>query len=952
MCIVVSEHMFTVECVEGFYSFQFCVHLHVSKQVSETRDDVQKLANQHDQDIAGMVSKYSEIDGHMETMNKHIKNVENLVNQHDHGVANMTSKYSDVDTAMTNMQKDIDGMMTQIVACGSGLNQLLVDQPTNIQDTNAMDLRPGLASSGPTNHASVTGTSTYDISTPTRNKMPTMTCNDWLSTTTQAHEQPPRPREQPLPAPSMPAIWLIPAAFHPQTLPTPQQPPQLPAQPPQAQFQMPQQQPFMPIHALAQQPQPYVNTNMQVDINPFVPPPGSQYTTPTGYGLFGAPQVSSIKDLADVAADTVDKPWKITRKGLEDLPKFGGELEKFQGWKKRFINHASMDNARWTKLLRHAAECPCDISPQWLLEMKMDDYTGADIARELYLVIGKTLREPIYDRMKALAGGCEGNGFQLWRELFREFEGGDPIVQNNLRVQFHAFKQCKDINKLGRTLDDWFALASKVGQQLDDEFLRTMLVGILPEDLKADCNKRMMLDLGTSDKVFKFAKQQVAHLRSEQLADHSTKPVHQLTQQQQQDQANNIIQALADAGLVINPQGVIQAVTQPPPRPGSDRRPPRTGTRTPPGRGRPGARPGAQREPYEIDRDFKGCWHCGALDHSRGGCKQFIDLCAANGGRPPPTYKGKYERFLENKKKSAVGAVVPDTQNGDSDDSDTDEEGEEAVSQCTLFPRSYLSVVKSTAPSRDATITTTPPPLMQFTRETFKDINRNKKLTKKILEQTGATTTTTTPISTQHSIKITTASDKARLQKERKNKDQKMYDIKTDADIDMICNIIKKKMGKVNLAAVTKELEKDKGNKHLLACVDSGSVAAVLDAEKEVPGHPVVPSKGQKQGLCYESASGSKIANEGKVKLQARNPDGVSLPPMSWQNAKVKMPILSVRRMVRKGARVEFFKRGGIIHLPDERKINFIEKFGVYFVHLLIDPPDGTDAPGFTRHGS
>ena len=211
-----------------------------------------------------------------------------------------------------------------------------------------------------------------------------------------------------------------------------------------------------------------------------------------------------------------------------------------------------MDNARWTKMLKLATGCPCDISPRWLLEMRYGDYTGADLARELHIVLGNTVRDPIHERMRATAGGCEGNGIQLWRGPFREFEGGDVVVQNHMGVQFPAFKQCKDIRNLSKTLDDWFGVASKACQQRDDECLRTMSVGILPPDLKADGNKRVMLDLGTSDNVFKYANQQVAHMRSEQLADHPGKHVQPLTQPQQQQQADNNMPALADTGLVVN----------------------------------------------------------------------------------------------------------------------------------------------------------------------------------------------------------------------------------------------------------------------------------------------------------------------------------------------------------------------------------------------------------------
>ena len=73
----------------------------------------------------------------------------------------------------------------------------------------------------------------------------------------------------------------------------------------------------MPIHGLHQGRQQYVHTTKktdQIDLNLFIPPPGSAHGTPASCGRFGAPQGAAIEDLADVAADTVDKPWKISRK--------------------------------------------------------------------------------------------------------------------------------------------------------------------------------------------------------------------------------------------------------------------------------------------------------------------------------------------------------------------------------------------------------------------------------------------------------------------------------------------------------------------------------------------------------------------------------------------------------------------------------------------------------------
>ena len=66
------------------------------------------------------------------------------------------------------------------------------------------------------------------------------------------------------------------------------------------------------------------------------------------------------------------------------------------------------------------------------------------------------------------------------------------------------------------------------------------------------------------------------------------------------------------------------------------------------------------------------------------------------------------------------------------------------------------------------------------------------------------------------------------------------------------------------------------------------------------------------------------------------------------------MPRPSVRRLVRKGSRVEFLEGGCIIHSPDGKAVKYIEACGVYFIHLIVDPPNGAE-PGtqsFTGQGT
>ena len=134
--------------------------------------------------------------------------------------------------------------------------------------------------------------------------------------------------------------------------------------------------------------------------------------------------------------------------------------------------------------------------------------------------------------------------------------------------------------------------------------------------------------------------------------------------------------------------------------------------------------------------------------------------------------------------------------------------------------------------------------------------------------------------------------------------------------------------------------------------VDSGSVDDVADVNNEFPDHTVKEGKAQQQGVKYVAAGGAEIPNEGESKVTLMSDDGFLLPQITFQNAKVGMPIMSVRRLVRKGSKVEFEDDGGTITLPCGKTVTFKERHGVYFVKLYVVPPENNDQPGFTGLGS
>ena len=128
------------------------------------------------------------------------------------------------------------------------------------------------------------------------------------------------------------------------------------------------------------------------DENPFNPPPGSKFAGADSGGMFSKQRLVH-RNLDDVTVDAVEKPWKIMRKQTDGLPILpGGQaLEKYKGWKRDMLAHISSENSRWARYLNWATKANNGISPEWLLQMQIDNYSGADLSRELYSFLFKSV---------------------------------------------------------------------------------------------------------------------------------------------------------------------------------------------------------------------------------------------------------------------------------------------------------------------------------------------------------------------------------------------------------------------------------------------------------------------------------------------------------------------------------------------------------------------------------
>ena len=120
-------------------------------------------------------------------------------------------------------------------------------------------------------------------------------------------------------------------------------------------------------------------------------------------------------------------------------------------WKKRFIDHCAASTSRWRGIFRVCEESEDLITRACLESLHIGNCWSAwALAEDLDNFIVEYLHDDLYKRREAWCGGEKGNGVELYRNLFREFEGGSTLVRmGGRRIPNHYVRPAKgeDIQK-------------------------------------------------------------------------------------------------------------------------------------------------------------------------------------------------------------------------------------------------------------------------------------------------------------------------------------------------------------------------------------------------------------------------------------------------------------------------------------------------------------------------
>ena len=79
-----------------------------------------------------------------------------------------------------------------------------------------------------------------------------------------------------------------------------------------------------------------------------------------------------------------------------------------------------------------------------------------------------------------------GNGFEMWRLLLLDYQGGSDAVQFGGIRRLQDFPKCTSMNKLSENLDDRVDVLATYGEELSHcpRLLKNTVMGILPKQLE------------------------------------------------------------------------------------------------------------------------------------------------------------------------------------------------------------------------------------------------------------------------------------------------------------------------------------------------------------------------------------------------------------------------------------------------------------------------------------
>ena len=614
--------------------------------------------------------------------------------------------------------------------------------------------------------------------------------------------------------------------------------------------------------------------------------------------------------------------FEINYKPNDSLRKFDGDSSKYKMWNSRLKDHLARSNGDWKHVLCSLETAEFPITREWLSSSHIHGNSAWDLSTKLETFISTWVSDSLYGRRVQMAGGKaqEGNGFEIWRQLYHEHHGGANAVQLGGMRRLQEWPKCTSIGNLNQHLDAWLECLETHNQELlaAPNVLRTMILGVIPTEYEDEILVRP--EVITHRDIILFCKNRTTYKRQKALAEITRRStqgrINHLAEDREEvmEESTQVMPTWASA--IVNSIAKLNS-SVPPPAAHSAARPPRVAgddiaavqqqVRKPMANGR---------KAFNLKFRFSGCWHCGEEGHSRKenparqikGCPKFETLKKKNDGRPPAGYKGAYEKARDAawEKFRAAG---PKRIVNHLEDTDDDDDSDLCYDDDTMF-----ALRSTTAPS----------PKTFVHRNPFEDLDDDEaEMSDDLIDH---------------------FSKWAKVKAKRQS--HKHIQVSSLQDLDEHIALNPKVFATSNLN--TKKLQQSMRNMprgldlkedEVLALVDTGSSIHAADADVHFPAYSSkVRQSSHKKSAGATTAGGHRLENLGRFNVSA-DADGQTVR-IPFNHMKVKLPILSVRQMMSKGGQLTLTEHGGkITNATTRQSINFVIHDDLWYVKLKVNKP-------------
>ena len=219
--------------------------------------------------------------------------------------------------------------------------------------------------------------------------------------------------------------------------------------------------------------------------------------------------------------------FQPSRKENQMLLTFTQDAKDYKLRRNILVDHMCRSTNRWRNILDFVQMGKSPITMAWLRNDHVDGISAWDLSVMFESFVIDFLPRSMYTRRTQISNGEFGNGFELWRRLFLEFQGGSDAVEFGGVRRLLDFPKCESLTKLSEHIDDWLDVLSNYGTELAScpTLLRNMLLGILPRSLEQEIlDKAHRPDFKTYQGIIAFCRQKVTQARTKELPELARKP--------------------------------------------------------------------------------------------------------------------------------------------------------------------------------------------------------------------------------------------------------------------------------------------------------------------------------------------------------------------------------------------------------------------------------------------